>query len=165
MIVEQVKKIEMSDGRPCQPMSLCRIVAAAVVAAGVLVSPAAAADKKATSAKHLAVELNNMNAVKSACRLTFMVGNKLGVPIDDLAFELVLFGKDKKVLTLLRVNAGRLPVNKSRVKQFDLKAIKCADVSHILLNDVTRCKGEALTPHGCLTATKPSSRLKVGFIF
>ena len=147
-------------------MSMSRIVAAAVIAAGLLVAgPASAADKKATSAKQLAVELNNMNAVKSACRLTFMIGNKLGVPIEDLGFELVLFGKDQKVLTLLRVNAGRLPINKSRVKQFDLKATKCADVSHILLNDVTRCKGEALTPYGCLTATKPTSRLKVGFIF
>lgn len=146
-------------------MPMSRIVAAVIVAAGVLVGPAVAADKKATSEKQLAVELNNMSAVKSACRITFMIGNKLGVPIDDLAFELVLFGKDQKVLTLLRVNAGRMPINKSRVKQFDLKAIKCANVSHILLNDVTRCKGEALTPQSCLTATKPTSRLDVGFIF
>ncbi len=146
-------------------MSMSRILTAVIVAAGILVGPAVAADKKSTPEKQLAVELNNMNAVKSACRVTFMIGNKLGVPIEDLAFELVLFGKDQKVLTLLRVNAGRMPINKSRVKQFDLKAIKCANVSHILLNDVTRCKGESLTPHGCLTATKPTSRLKVGFIF
>ena len=147
------------------PMRLSSGLIAIICATALSAGPLAAADKKTAPEKQLAVELNNMTGVKSACRVTFMVGNKLGVSIEDLAFELVLFGKDQRVLSLMRVNAGRMPIGKSRVKQFDLKAVKCADVSHILLNDVTRCKGEALTPHTCLTAAQPTSRLKVGFVF
>lgn len=127
--------------------------------------PGNAADKKDANAKALAVELNNMTAVKSACRVTFLISNKLGVPIEDLAFELVLFGKDQKVVTLLGVSAGRLPIGKSRVKQFDLKAINCANISRLLLNDVTRCEGKDLNPQVCLAAVKPTSRLNVSLMY
>jgi len=146
-------------------MPVRRLIVLAAVITVLLSVPGHAADKTNANAKALTIELNTITAVKSACRVTFLIANKLGVPIGDLAFELVLFGKDQKVLTLLGVRAGRLPIGKSRVKQFDLKAIKCANVSRLLLNDVTRCEGKDLNPEVCLAAVKPTSRLNVGFVF
>ena len=112
----------------------------------------------------LSIELNNMTPAGTACRTTFLIKNELAVALDDLAFELVLFGKDQRVVKLVTVSTGKLPLGKSRVKQFDLKDLDCTSVGRVLLNDITRCRGDDLTPEACLAATTPSSRMEIPFI-
>ncbi|MEO0619866.1 MAG: hypothetical protein AAFZ01_11395 [Pseudomonadota bacterium] len=118
----------------------------------------------ADEAPRLSIELNNLTNVGGACRVTFLMKNALGRAVTDLRFELVLFGKDQRIMRLIAVTAGQLPVGKSRVRQFDLKGIECGDVGRALLNDITQCAGDQLTPATCLAAAKLSSRIDVPFI-
>lgn len=113
----------------------------------------------------LSLELNAMSAVGDACRITFVAQNKLGMTIDELKLELVLFGKENQVNRLLTVNVGRMPQGKTRVKQFDLKGTSCPEIGRLLLNGVTQCSGAKLTPAACTDAVKTSSRLPVAFAY
>jgi hypothetical protein len=121
--------------------------------------PALAADPPAQPG--LTIELNNLEQRSNACRLTLLIDNKLGTKISDLGFELVLFGKDQRIIQLLAVEAGSFPKTKSRVKQFDLTSVACVDISRILLNSITRCAANDFTPDTCLAATRTTTRTSV----
>lgn len=125
--------------------------------ASALSSPVAATDPK----PHLIIELNNLEQRTGACRLSLLIENRLGSPLRDLAFELVLFDKNQRISQLLAVPAGAFPKSKSRVKQFDIKSIECAAVSRILFNTISRCKARDMTPDKCLAVTRTRSRTTV----
>ena len=138
---------------------------AILVIASLLGIFASQTDGQAAEAKAgLNVELNTMRQVGSACRVAFVIKSTLNAGISDLTFEIVLFGKDQSVISLLLIGAGQMPAGKTRVKQFDLKKTSCANIARVLLNDVSRCKGEDLTPAKCLNLMQPSSRLDVPFV-
>lgn len=113
----------------------------------------------------LNLELNRLQQRDTACRISFLINNRLGKAIDELVFEIVLFGQDGKIVRLVAIRPGRLPVEKQRLKQFDLGGTKCADISRVLLNDVATCKGDGLTSELCLDRAKPSSRSSVNFVY
>lgn len=114
--------------------------------------------------KEFSIQLNNLQPVSDACRMSFVIRNGIGAEIRDASIELVLFDKQDAVARMLAVNPGRLPAGRTRVKQFDVKGLACDQVGRLLLNDVKRCKGDGLTPAICLDAAKPSSRINVPFI-
>ncbi|MEO1610076.1 MAG: hypothetical protein AAFR90_12240 [Pseudomonadota bacterium] len=111
----------------------------------------------------LNLELNDASTVGQSCRVSFLVQNKLGSLIEALKLELVLFDVDGQVNRLLSVNFGRLPLNKSRLKQFDLKGLSCSQIGRLLVNNVTECQGQGrnLTPAFCTDAIKTSSRIAI----
>lgn len=145
------------------------VLAIAVLAACGLASPRAAdranaddrnADDGNTDGR-IVIELNNVAQHGAACRLSLLFANNLGKAIDQLALELVLFGSDGRVVALLATNAGAFPAGKSRLKQFDLRDRSCDSIGRILLNDVTECEGDGLTPASCTAAARPSSRVDI----
>lgn len=90
--------------------------------------------------------------------------DQLGVETRSVSLELVLFDKARAVAKLLCLDPGRLPVGKTRVKQFDIKGTACSDIACVLLNDVRRCEGQGLTLPGCHYAFHLSSRLAIPFL-
>ena len=127
--------------------------------AGFGAAPAMAED----APKRIGVELNAVAATDKACRLSFLVENDLGVAIDDLALELVLFDKDGRVDRFVVVRTGRLPLAKRRVKQFDVPEVKCDSIGSVLVNDVSECTGAGLDATVCLDRLAISSRAAIGF--
>lgn len=115
------------------------------------------------NAKQLAVQLNKLQSIDTACRMTLVMTNKTGVEVESASLELVLFDKDQAVTQLLTVNPGRLPNGKTRVKQFDIEGMACVGIGRVLLNDIKRCDGDGLSPPICLDAVRPSSRIDVPF--
>lgn len=113
--------------------------------------------------KQLIVQLNKLQSVASACRVTFVMTNQMDVEIKAALLEIVLFDKEQAVVKLLAVNPGRLPSGKTRVKQFDLKGVACDGIGRVLLNDIKRCDGDGLSPQTCLDAARPSTRIDVPF--
>lgn len=112
----------------------------------------------------LEIELNSLiKTTNGGCRMNFMLHNIMASSIEDLAFEVVLFDKGGRVANLLRLNGGALLKGKTRVRQFDLKNTKCSNISRVLINEITACKGEGLTPRICLKALNATSRTKVAF--
>ena len=130
-----------------------------------LLNPAMSrADEQPALVPSLGIELNSLaKPASGGCRLNFMLHNNLPRAIESLAFEIVLFDKGGRVNSLLRLSGGALSKGKTRVRQFDLKSTECNNISRVLINEITTCKGEGLTPRTCLQALKATSRTKVAF--
>lgn len=111
----------------------------------------------------LSVELNAAVSSQSGCRVSFLVENGLAERIDATVFEVAVIDTDGKVGALIRLDFGRLPAGKSRVRQFDLADQPCERLSRMLLNDVAECSGEGLTPDVCLDALAVSTRTRIAF--
>lgn len=127
--------------------------AGACALAAFLAGSAGAQDTKA-----LTLELNTLTQVDTACRVTFLARNQMGVEIGDVGVEVVLFDKEGRVSSILVLKTGRLTAGKTRVKQFPLPNVACDNVSSILVNDVTECSGEGLSAPTCLDALQVSSK-------
>lgn len=130
-------------------------VAAAVGAA--LPTPARAEDKS------IGIELNRLQAVDGACRISLVFTNGLSVAVEALSIETVLFNKEGAVERFLVLKSNPLPSGKVRVQQFDAKGLACDGVGRVLLNDVKECKIEGISPQDCLDVIKPSSRTGADF--
>lgn len=124
-----------------------------------------ASDDPAQAPSSLAIELNALDQRGDACRLSFLISNQTGVALDALSFELVLFDTSQRILSLVAADAGAMPKGKSRVKQFDIAGRDCSQISRLLLNDITQCKGGSLTPKTCVEAVKLSSRASIPLVY
>ena len=117
----------------------------------------------AVEAGQFGLELNALQQSEAGCRITFLAENRLGSEIDKASFELALFGAEGGIDRLVALDFGALPEGKSRVVQFELKQLACADIGRVLINDITACEGGALTPATCLAALAPSTRTTASF--
>lgn len=112
------------------------------------------------------VEFNDLQQADTGCRAVFVVKNGMGKPLDKIAFRVVAFDTAGKATLFLSLDLGGLPDRKTRILRFDLGAgTKCADIGRLVLDDVTECAGDAVTPPACLAAVKLSSRTGLGFHF
>jgi hypothetical protein len=124
------------------------------------ICPLAAQERK------IDLEFNDLQQADSGCRAVFVLQNGLGKPLDQLTLRVVAFDTDNHVSLVLSLDVGAMPANKTRVLRFDLgEGVKCTDVSRLLLDDVTACKGAELDPAKCLAAVSLSSRAAVPFDF
>jgi hypothetical protein len=133
-------------------------LAAAILSALTILASAAAAQEAA--APRLAVELNRIDQIEGACRLTFMVENAMGADLDALALETVLFDADGLVERLTLFEFGALPSGVPRVRQFDVPGLACDGLARVLINGVAECPGGL----PCAAALAPSSRTDVEVI-
>jgi hypothetical protein len=111
----------------------------------------------------LSLELNALTQVEAACRVSFVAGNRMGAAIADATFEVAFFGRDGILQKLVSLDFKALPVAKTKVVQFDLDGLSCADVGRVLVNDVATCDGVGLDPATCLAALTTSHRPDVDF--
>lgn len=109
------------------------------------------------------LELNTLQQEAAACRMSFVMQNQMATDIEKLVFEIVVFDGDKRVARILAIDVGALPKAKTRVRQFDLKDMRCDNVGRVLLNDIKDCAGTGLTAALCLSRTTTLSRLNVSF--
>jgi len=59
------------------------------------------------------IELNKLDDLGKACRMSLVLTNRLETEIEDTQLELVLFDKGATVIKLLAVNPGQLPAGKT----------------------------------------------------
>lgn len=117
----------------------------------------------AAQSEHVAVELNSLEQVNENCRLTFVVQNKLAYEVTDLSLEVVLFDKSAKVMKFVKLSAGTLPKDKTKVKRFSISKSNCADIARVLVNDVASCKAGSLTAKQCLDALNLANKSNIDF--
>lgn len=122
-------------------------IAAALLAAG----PTFAQD---ASSGRLSLELNRLDALDGACRLTFMAENGLAADLDALSLETVLIDTEGRVERLTLFEFGALPAGVPRVRQFDIPGLACDGLGRVLINGVAECGGDA----ACADALDLSSR-------
>lgn len=112
------------------------------------------------TAPRLSLELNRIDALEGACRLTFMAENALDEDLDALSLETVLIDTEGRVERLTLFDFGALPAGIPRVRQFDVPGLACDSLGRVLINGVTEC-GAA---EGCSDALELRTRTEVEVI-
>ncbi|KZK75552.1 hypothetical protein PsW64_05460 [Pseudovibrio sp. W64] len=110
----------------------------------------------------IALQLNKAETTQNGCRVSLLVRNHLKDEINQLALDLVVFDSAGGIADFLSMKTGRLPSGKTRVQQYDLPSSSCADISSLLINDVSQCEGaENVSPASCLDSLNVSSRAAI----
>lgn len=109
----------------------------------------------------ISIELNNAQSLNEACRLSFLVRNDLGAPLQELGLEIVILDSDGLAQDLMVLNTGSLTPGKRRLRQFDLPDLDCDKIGEILINDISECQSDAMTPAACLAALRLSHRTEI----
>jgi len=107
----------------------------------------------------LFIELNATETVSGACRLTFVARNETGVLIDKASFQTVFFDTTGKVISLTLFNFQDLPVDRIRVRQFELKDTGCDAIGQTLINGTNTCLVDGSESEICQQALSLSSRV------
>src|SRR5690606_39648754 len=105
-------------------------------------------------AGELALGLNWVQPGGRGGRVAFRVSNALGKELSQVAFELALFTKAGMISRLTVVDFKDLPVGKTKVRQYDLPSLNCADVGRILVNNTTECAGDGVEADACIRHLK-----------
>ncbi len=117
---------------------LFRCLAFAALFTGTLSSNAIAQSADSASSG-LFVELNAVQDVDDACRLSFLVRNETGTDIEKVVFETVIFDAEGRVVSLSLYDFRDLPADRPRVRQFKLPERSCASLGQALINGANSC--------------------------
>ncbi len=139
-------------------MTFRRLVLAATIVSFPMI---AQAQSEGAAQSGLLMELNTVQDVEGACRLTFLVDNKTGEAIDSVSFETVIFDASGSVVRLSLFNFRDLPVDRPRVRQFDLPGLTCDGLGQALINGANTCVVAGTDSQLCDDALKLNSRTDV----
>ena len=109
----------------------------------------------------LSLELNGAEPSERGCRLTFVAANRLGQDIARAAYEVALFGKDGLVKRLTVLDFKVLPESETKVRQFVIPDMDCADLGRVLINDATACDGPETA--ACMRQLETAARGALAF--
>jgi len=109
----------------------------------------------------LSLELNTAETVDSACRLTFVVQNRLSDAVNKLVLETVLFTTDGQVALMTLFDFGDVPKDRRRVRQFQVPQTGCETLQQVLINGVQACEITDTASPDCQTGLALSSRTKI----
>ena len=112
----------------------------------------------------ITVELNKVEDLNGACRMSFVFTNRLAVAVSALSMETVLFDTSGSVIRFVVMGSRPLQPGKILVQQYDVKNLKCASLGRVLLNDAKRCKADGLSLQQCLARIQPTSRIATPFV-
>ncbi len=122
----------------------------------------AAEAANATKEPVIALQLNKAETTQNGCRVSLIVRNHLKDEINQQMLDLVVFDSTGGIADFLSMKTGRLPSGKTRVQQYDLPSSGCADISSLLINDVSQCEGAGnISPARCLDSLNVSSRTAI----
>lgn len=111
----------------------------------------------------LLLDLNSVEKSEGGCRLTFVVSNELGAPLDKAAFEFGLFNTAGQVERLTILDFRDLPDGKTKIRRFDLPGTDCASIGRVLVNDSTECAGQGIDAKACIGLLKTESKSGLTF--
>ena len=134
------------------------------LAVSLALAPLAAVAQSDTPPPSLMIELNTLQDVGAACRLTFVVENHTGAGIETASFETVIFDQSGAVHSLSLFTFRDLPADRPRVRQFDLPGIGCDVVGKALINGANSCVVDGADSPVCHDALTLSSRTDVELI-
>lgn len=88
----------------------------------------------------LTLELNSLNQNENqACRMTYVVENRMPDDVTDLAWQIAVFDKTGVVKAILGLEFGAISAGQTHVAVFEMADQNCADVGRIVVNDALRC--------------------------
>lgn len=143
-------------------MSFCRLTLATLL--GAVAPLGALAQSGESTVPQLSIELNAVQDVGDACRLSFLAQNQTGTAIDEAVFETVIFDTSGGVVSLSLFDFRALPADRPRVRQFDLPGMACDSVGQALINGANTCVVAGAESDVCDDALLLGSRVSVELI-
>jgi len=110
---------------------------------------------------HVSIELNAVQPVEDACRISFLVQNGHDLDIEQAVYEAVLFDAEGRVDRLTLFDFGALPSARPRVRQFVVPGLACASLGRLLINGSETCAGKGLPKGACSKKLDLRSRTDV----
>lgn len=111
----------------------------------------------------LAIELNAVQSVDAGCRVTFLAVNNFDAELVKASVETALFDASGAIERIVTLDFKALSPGKTKVLQFELAGLNCTNLGRVLINDITACEGEGLTPGSCLAGLTTSARPEIAF--
>ncbi len=139
-------------------LKLKSIRAATCLAACLTATPVLAQEDQGA---HVSIELNALQPVEDACRISFLVQNGHDRDIEQAVYEAVLFDAEGRVDRLTLFDFGALPAARPRVRQFVVPGLACASLGRLLINGAETCAGKGVPEGACSRALDLRSRTDV----
>ncbi|MEP3330023.1 hypothetical protein [Sedimentitalea sp.] len=125
-------------------MTLRKILFAATALMLVAASPGHAETGRLT------VELNKTEEIDGGgCRAFFLFRNETASSFDGFEMSLAIMDTGGVIDRLLSIDAAPLPVARTTLKLFEIPDTSCANISEILLHEMTSCKQQNQTEMDC----------------
>lgn len=109
------------------------------------------------------LELNNATDIENGCRLTYVATNNTGIALEKTSYEVAVFDDKGVVTRILVLEFGALPLQKTKVVQFDLGEQSCTTISRIVVNNVAACSSKEGNHDFCLDGLITNSRAEIQF--
>lgn len=133
--------------------------------AGLMLALVAALPAQAETGR-LTVELNKAEEIEGGgCRAFFLFRNQTGKSFEGFEMSLAILDGKGVIDRLLSIDAAPLPVARTTLKLFEIPQIACADISEILLHEMTACRPQNEDEMDCfeildLTSKTPAALVK-----
>ncbi len=139
-----------------------RSTSAAVLLVAGIATPALSQDD---AAPNFSLQLNNAAEIADGgCRLTYVAVNGTGQDLAGISYEVGVFDTQDIVTNLLVLEFGDIVDGKTKIVQFDLGGLACADISRITVNVVTACDlADGGVGDFCMSSLETSSRGAIQF--
>ena len=131
-----------------------------IFAATILLSSEAMAE----SSKNFLLELNTAETKGDACSITFVVKNELEASLEKVAYEFAFFDKQGRVDRISLLDFKSIAPQKMKVNRFKIPAIRCENISRILINENTACQQSGAKSDFCKAALKTENKTLIEFL-
>ncbi len=113
----------------------------------------------------LLVELNKFEEIETGgCRAFFLFRNQTDTSFEGFEMSLAILDVNGVIDRLLSVDAAPLPVARTTLKLFEIPETACADVSEILLHELTSCKPQNAEETDCFPILDLNSRAAAALV-
>jgi hypothetical protein len=131
------------------------LVLAVVAATAAWALPVRAADPG------ISIELNKAEDNGGSCVASFVLRNGLGQPLDRFNLDLYVFDNNGVIARQVLLDLAPLRNDKTTVFRFALIDRPCADIGHVLVNDIPACRAEGGQTMDCLKDLTIASRGRI----
>lgn len=128
--------------------------------------PAPATPPAAQAQGQVVLELNAAaDTPTGACRLIVVTTNRLPQGLRRAAWQVAIFDRDGVVRSLPVLDFGPLIAGKTKVAQFEIPGLGCAQIGRIVVNDVASCEAGdgADLRDACLSGLATQARGDIDF--
>jgi len=113
----------------------------------------------------LTVELNKVEASESGgCSAFFLFRNDTNNSFEGFEMSLAILNTQGVIDRLLSTDAAPLPVARTTLKLFEIPEIACADISEILLHDMTSCRPQNAEEIDCFPILELRSKAAAALV-
>jgi hypothetical protein len=113
------------------------------------------------AAQTLDLELNKLEDLAGQCAASLLLTNRMSETLEQVRFDLYVFGEDGVIARRLLLDTGPMRVGKTTVATFGLLDRPCSAIGRLLVSDVPLCKTAKGADLDCVAALSLTSRAAV----